>query len=178
MSRFIAFAAVAALIAGCSDAPVAPKSLHPTAASFDGTPPPPPVTGFGFGTFSAGIGEEELAAIVEPCFVSTDTHYQFVYTTDQATEPGMNQVAHIKFDEDLSHQITIHQKLNEPPPVVDAEGIIVGPGFSFRIISSSLVSGILTPAGFQIFVTGILKTSAGSCETSGQFDGTFMTEPD
>jgi hypothetical protein len=177
MSRFIAFAAVAALIAGCSDAPVAPRSVHATGASFDGTPPPPPVTGFGFGSFSAGDGGDGFAAIVEPCFVLTDTHYQFVYTTDAATEPvGMNQVAHIKFDEDLSHQITIHQKLPNDVPQVDAEGIIVGPGFSFRIISSSDVSGFLTPAGFEIFVTGILKTPAGSCETSAQFDGSFPGE--
>lgn len=173
MSRFIAFAAVAALIAGCSDAPVAPRSVHATAASFDGTPPPPPVTGFGIGDFFASSGEEALAASVD-CFVATPTQYQFVYTTDQSTEPGINQVAHIKFDEDLSHQITIHQKLNEPPPVVDAEGIIVGPGFSFRIISSSPVSGTLTPAGFHIFVTGILKTPAGSCEAFGEFDGSLI----
>src|SRR2546423_715567 len=110
MSRFIAFAAVAALIAGCSDAPVAPRSVHATGASFDGTPPPPPVTGFGDGTFFAGIGDEALAANAQPCFgfVSRKTHYQFVYTTDAATEQPnqMNQVAHIKFDEDLSHQIT------------------------------------------------------------------------
>src|SRR5438093_557400 len=102
MSRFIAFAALAALMSGCSDATVAPKSVHATAASFDGTPPPPPVTGFGVGDFFASNSEESLvsaALITGPCFVSTTTHYQFDYTTDAATEPfGMNQVAHIKFD--------------------------------------------------------------------------------
>src|SRR5213595_232126 len=127
MKHFIAFAALSALIAGCSDAPLAPKSLHPTAASFLGTPPPPAFTGEGRGTFSASNDVEALAVTDAPCFVDlTPTHFQFVYTTDAATEPGLNQVAHIKFDEDLSHQITIHQKPNEAPEV-DAEGIIVGP---------------------------------------------------
>ena len=179
MSRFIAFAAVAALIAGCSDAPVAPRSVHATGASFDGTPPPPPVTGFGEGTFFAGLGGEGLAATQTFCPpVETITQYEFVYSTDAATEPfGMNQVAHIKFDADLSHQITIHQKPNEAP-VVDAEGMIVGPGFSFRIMSSAPTGGFLTPGGFQIFVTGVLKTPGGSCETSAEFDGTLIPEPD
>jgi hypothetical protein len=173
MSRFITFAALAALMAGCSDATVAPKSLHPTAASFAGTPPPPPVTGDGRGSFFAG-NDLAVAATVEPCVEATDTHYQFVYTTDQATEPGMNQVAHIKFDEDLSHQITIHQAPNEPA-VVDAEGIIAGPGFSFRISSSQ--GGVLQPTDFQVAVTGILKTPAGSCETTAEFDGSLIVSP-
>src|SRR4051812_40667632 len=175
MNRYIAFAALSALIAGCSDAPLAPKSMHPTAASFIGTPPPPAVSGRGTGTFSASndVGAGALAVTDVPCFVDTPTQYEFVYTTDAATEPGLNQVAHIKFDEELSHQITIHQKPNEAP-VVDAEGMIVGPGFSFRIMSSSPVEGVLTPSGFQIFVTGILKTPAGSCEASAQFDGTLI----
>jgi hypothetical protein len=185
MSRFIAFAAFAALIAGCSDATVAPKSVHATAASFDGTPPPPPVTGDGDGLFSP-IPDVDALAATEVCSVPTViTHYQFVYTTDASTEEPdqMNQVAHIKFDEgtealaveDLSHQITIHQKLNEPPPVVDAEGIIAGPNFSFRITSSE--GGTLGPEGFLIDVTGILKTPSGSCPTSAEFQGTFPPPP-
>jgi len=113
MSRFIAFAALAALMSGCSDATVAPKSVHATAASFDGTPPPPPVTGFGDGPFFAGPGDLAdlaLAAVAPPCeeAVSAFTHYEYVYTTDAATDPvGMNQVAHIKFDDFLSHQKSI-----------------------------------------------------------------------
>ena len=105
--------------------------------------------------------------------MSTPTHYAYVYTTDASTKPfGINQAAHIKFDEDLSHQITIHQKPNEAPEV-DAEGIIAGPGFSFRITSTSSDEGFLSPAGFEVFVTGILKTAAGSCEASGDFVGNF-----
>src|SRR5205807_645272 len=125
MSRFIAFAALAALIAGCSDATVAPRSLslHQTGPSFDaGTPPPPPVTGDGSGSFSTLSSDAPLAASVD-CSVFTKTQYQFVYSTDAAD--GMNQIAHIKFDGDLSHQITIHQRPNEPVEV-DAEGIIAG----------------------------------------------------
>src|SRR5436305_6522500 len=156
MNRYIAFVALSALIAGCSDAPLAPKSLHPTAASFLGTPPPPAVTGRGDGSFFASNNVGLAPAVTEaPCEAEAITHYQFVYTTDTATEPGLNQVAHIKFDEDLSHQITIHQKPNEAPEV-DAEGIIAGPGFSFRITSTSSDEGFLSPAGFEVFVTGIL----------------------
>jgi hypothetical protein len=184
MSRLIAFAALAALIAGCSDAPVAPRSLHPTGPSFDeGTPPPPPVSGRGDGTFDASEGgsEEALAVILQNCSVSAVTQYDFVYTTDQSMDPvGIHQVAHIKFDEDLlsgedlSHQIVIRQKPHEPA-VVDANGMIVGPDFSFRITSST--GGFLTPSAFQIFVTGVLKTADGSCEASGQFDGTLTPAP-
>jgi hypothetical protein len=185
MRRFIAFTAVAALMAGCSDAPVAPRSLHPTAASLAGTPPPPPVTGDGFGRFLAGV-EEGFAATVDPgCSASATMTFQFVYTTDAATEPvGMNQVAHIKFDGLLSHQITIHQKLDEPlTEVVDAEGIIAGTDelnreFSFRIISSKpTAGGMMPPPGaFDIDVRGVLKTPDGSCETSANFFGHFTTE--
>jgi hypothetical protein len=154
--------------------------LHATGPSFIGTPPPPPVTGFGDGTFSAGI-EFGLAASTALCqFGPINTQYDFDYTTDAATEPGLNQLAHIKFDADLSHQITIHQKLNEPPPVVDAEGIIVGPGFSFRIISSEPIEfGLLTPppGTFEIHVRGVLKTADGSCETDADFNGTLIPGP-
>jgi hypothetical protein len=184
MSRFIAFAAVAAVMAGCSDAPVAPKSVHATAPSFAGTPPPPPVTGFGIGSFSAGPGGEELAAVAPPCeegVAASHTTFDYVYTTDAADPIGMNQVAHIKFDGDLSHQITIHQKGNDPSTeVVDAEGIIagtddIGTEFSFRIISSKpTTGGMMPPPGvFDIDVRGVLKTPDGSCETSANFFGHF-----
>ena len=180
MSRFIACAALAALIAGCSDAPGAPKAVSATAASFDRTPPRPPVTGDGFGTFSTVFGDAALAAAPASCPpVDIVTHFQFDYTTDASTDIGMNQLAHIKFGPDflgeaLSHQITIHQKLNEPP-VVDAEGMIVGPNFSFRIISSDPVLGFLSPppGDFDVVVNGVLKTPAGSCETSADFFGHF-----
>lgn len=175
MSRFIACAALAALIAGCSDAPVAPKLVRATAASFDGTPPPPPVTGDGFGDFFASNSDVSLAAVVGPCFVSTKTQYQFDYTTDASTESGMQQLAHIKFDADLSHQITIHQMPHEDA-VVDAQGMIVGPGFSFRIATTETGS-TLSPADFSIFVTGVLKTADGSCDASAHFSGDLAPTP-
>jgi len=95
----------------------------------------------------------------------------------------MNQVAHIKFDEtltgeDLSHQITIHQKPNEPVEVLpdaDGHGTIFGPDFSFRITGQQ-GGGFLSPAHFTIYVTGILKTPDGSCEASAVFDGSLIEE--
>jgi len=175
MSRFIACAALAALMVGCSDAPVAPKSLHATGPSFLGTPPPPPVTGDGIGSFSASNDVDALAAVAVSCNVATQTQYQFVYTTDASTESGMQQIAHIKFDADLSHQITIHQMPHEDA-VVDAEGMIVGPGFSFRIATTEPGS-TLSPAHFLIFVTGVLKTADGSCDASAQFSGDLTPTP-
>jgi hypothetical protein len=188
MNRIITFTALAALIAGCSDAPVAPRlSLHATGPSFDaGDPPPPPVSGDGSGSFSAGVGSDDLlAASVEPCtdeFAATATTYHFVYTTDQSMDPiGNHQVAHIKFDEDLSHQIVIRQT-GVLAPTVDANGMIVGSvvgsEFSFRIMSNRPVTGFLAPPptafGFEIEVTGILKTADNPpCETTGRFFGSF-----
>jgi hypothetical protein len=185
MNRFIAFAAFAALIAGCSDAtvaPTAPTSLLGTGPLHEeGLPPPPPVTGRGDGSFSAG-DDSFAALVVSGCFVSTTTQYDFVYTTDQSMDPiGIHQVAHIKFDgtflpgEELSHQIVIRQPPHQPAEV-DANGTIRGPGFSFRITGSN--GGFLTPAGFEVSVTGILKTADGSCEASGQFNGTLTVAPD
>jgi hypothetical protein len=178
MHRFTAFAAFAALIAGCSDAPVAPTSLLGTGPLYDeGVPPPPPVSGRGEGSFSASDDfDASLAAlVVAGCFVSTATQYDFVYTTDQSMDPiGIHQVAHIKFDgtllpgEELSHQIVIRQAPHDIARV-DANGMIVGPGFSFRITSTN--NGNLTPAEFFVSVNGILKTAEGSCEASGQFSG-------
>jgi len=149
--------------------------VRSTAASFDATPPPPPVTGFGDGLFSASGGDLALAADVGPCFVSTPTHYAYVYTTDASTKPfGINQVAHIKFDELLSHQITIHQAPNEGA-IVDAEGMIVGPDFSFRIATSE--SGQLSPFDFVVAVTGVLTTPSRSCDASGHFSGSLSPQP-
>jgi hypothetical protein len=133
------------------------------------------VTGDGLGDFFASNSDASLAAVVVSCDVATQTQYQFVYTTDASTESGMQQVAHIKFDGDLSHQITIHQMPHEDA-VVDAEGMIVGPGFSFRI-ATSLPGSTLSPEHFAIAVTGVLKTPAGSCDATGNFSGSLTVSP-
>jgi hypothetical protein len=184
MSRFIAFAVFAALVVGCSDATVAPRSLSPTSTSFDGTPPPPPVTGDGFGDFFATSSFDDLSAASAPISgfcgsVGGAITYRFSYSTDQATDPlGANQIAIIKFDEDFTHQITIHKSPSQP---LEAAGIIAGVDgtfgrFSFRI--TQVTFGTLSPAHFHIDVNGVLTTDLGSCDAVGQFDGSLVSAPD
>src|SRR5438034_7543693 len=101
MSRFIAVAVLAALVAGCADSAVAPQH-HPSAPSFDaGTPPPPPVYGDGEGTFSAvseggDLGTTSAAPVTFCGSASSPLTYHFSYVTDNSSELGDNVIVHVK----------------------------------------------------------------------------------
>ncbi len=174
MTRLLTIVVLAAFVVGCSDkVTTAPQSLHPSAASRDfGTPPPPPLTGDGFGDLSTIGGEAAAIATGGPsaaplvCSESTPLTYHFSFVTSQ---PGDNMVAELQFEDPLSGHVSIHQAPNHG---VDAQGIISGPGFSFRI--TNVNSGTLDEFSFDLFVDGVLTTPAGSCSTAAHLTGSLV----
>src|SRR5438132_1609073 len=112
MTRLLTVAALALFVAGCSDtATTAPKSLHPSVASFDGTPPPPPVYGEDdTGSLNTSFGEAPTvggpSATLLACSEHVALHYHDSYLENQ---DGDNIVAHVIFDSPLSNELTIHR---------------------------------------------------------------------
>src|SRR3954452_18563019 len=134
MQRFVPVLATAVLLAACSDSVTAPKSVHPTDASFalKGNPPPPPVVSDGF--VDADIVPDELLAAANgfairkndvggtSCAAPARADFPIQYSYF-ANKEDLNAI--LRFGPvDDPHQVTIHQTFDQnlTTKKIDAHG--------------------------------------------------------
>jgi len=157
MHRTLSLLAAAALISACADQPLAPsRSMQPTSAERAlGNPPPPPVARSGFGEFDAFLEDNsEMACAAHNSFTFT---YEYL-----VNKPVTNAFLHIHVDGEKSN-VTVHQTEKK----IDANGTLVGPGFTFdidKVIAGSII-GVEEhiPASAYLQLTGKLTTETGTC---------------
>ena len=178
-----AITALAFLAVGCSEPTSGPAKLHPSGPAFDGTPPPPPITGSGdaaFSTCSEFCGElVPLGGGVSPtailfCSANTNVTFNSSYLRN---DPETDEWLHID-PLDVNRHVIIHetQYIDGSNKKIDAVGMIVGPDFTFKITQTN--GGTLNPGSFSVNIHGIVTYTAGenkgqSCETDAFFSGFF-----
>ena len=172
MRRFLAIVGVAAFLAACSDANVTnPVSrTRPGAASLDGDPPPPPLSGTGDGSLVLGFSDLAPQATTT-CSISHSfgLSYSFSYL---APDPNNQQVVHLALDgTPTTGEITLHKNQNGKS---NAQGNISDGSFSFNLQSGDIIS--LTEFEFDFQVTGVLTNLATGekCTVSGQLEGSLV----
>jgi len=188
MQRFVPVLATAVLLAACSDSVTAPKSVHPTDASFalKGNPPPPPVVSEGFVdgdiTPDAGLVAANGFAIrkndVSGANCTTGAHIDFpIQYSYFANKEDLNAILRFGPIGD-QHQVTIHQTFNQDltSKKIDAHGTLDGPDFQFNIDDATAGAIInpdqegRVPFAANVEVTGTLVTQTGSCHASGRLN--------
>ena len=196
MNRLAAIAALAVLVAGCSDPTAAPSSLRPLGPSFDVTPPPPPpFSGGGDATLTvtpdAALTVLGAASTIDvppgPCRLGTPASTQIVFNA-KFFENTQNSNSWLHIDILFppgpampgGDQVTIHQPPNQ---MIDAHGMIVAPTFSFKITDATGGTlfgfrpeggGAVFAGSFDVTATGIITDLDGtSCAGTGMLQGRF-----
>ncbi len=184
MRRFIAVAAVAAVMVGCSDARTAAVSDRITGPSFSqGTPPPPPFPGAGSGFFATDGGESAAAAAAtvgsppDPCRASTGLQFSYRYFQNK---PGNNAWLDLDFG-GSKKGAHFHEVSNKNQEKTDGNGEISGlsgsDAFTYRIddASGSLLpavqdEGSRVPRYVSLHLMGTLTINGQSCRIGAQLD--------
>jgi len=179
MRCIAAITALAFLAVGCSE-PTAPAKLHPSGPAFDGTPPPPPITGSGDADFSTtSIDLVPLGGGVSPTvLVGCPAATSFLFSDSYImNDPDNNEWLHIE-PLDVNRHVIIHETHDLDPSknTIDVVGMIIGTDFTFKITKTN--GGTLQPGSFSTSIHGIVTFTSGenkgqSCETDAFFSGFF-----
>ncbi|MGI8498631.1 MAG: hypothetical protein ACR2OG_13725 [Gemmatimonadaceae bacterium] len=176
MNRLAASAAIALLVAACTEPATAPATLGVSAPSLDlGTAPPPRLTGGGSATLVVGtVNQLSLvsATATGAASVACQGQTSFGFTYDYLINPvNNNAFLHLKLD-GVPREVTLHQTLTRS----DAHGSIGGDGFIFDItdaLSLNLIdSHTRTVTHFSALLTGTLTHADGTtCQASAVLAG-------
>ena len=166
MRRLILPLAAAALAAACYDAPSTPTAslLTPRSpASLDGIPPPPPVSGEGFGDFTATDATDNS----ETSCPTVHDNFTFAYDYLE-NSPDQNAYLHIRVDGN-GLDIAVH----ETDKKITAKGTLTRPTFSFQI--NDVLDGTIfnkaegAPQSVTLSLAGVLTVDGQSCAATATF---------
>jgi len=180
MRRLVAAFAIAAFLAACSDSSsTAPTSPLRPGGRLNGDPPPPPLSGAGFGFLGPAedlslAAVSSLAAPVCPAMHTFNLTYTISYLL---TNTLNNEMAHLDIvppspaspNDALQGQVTMHDLGNGKS---DAKGRVTDSGFAFDITAGD---GELTSSDFHYTISGTLTdlTTGAKCQASTVLSGFF-----